>query len=109
MWKSCGVRREGSDLSALKRWVSGTRNQIRDVHAEHPYEILRAAELENMLQLAEVVIMSALTREESRGAHFRADFPDQNDSRWMKRTTVLNGDSGPKIGTAPVELRYLRE
>lgn len=41
-------------------------------------------ELQNLLTIARLMIHSALTREESRGVHFRADFPERNDAGWQK-------------------------
>jgi succinate dehydrogenase / fumarate reductase flavoprotein subunit len=43
------------------------------------YELEEALELNNMLTLSEVIAYSALQRKESRGAHYRNDFPERND------------------------------
>ncbi|MBI3054787.1 MAG: FAD-binding protein [Betaproteobacteria bacterium] len=50
-------------------------------------------EVRNMLDVAEVVTRSALHREESRGAHFRIDYPEKNDARWLVATRVF-GSAG---------------
>jgi succinate dehydrogenase / fumarate reductase flavoprotein subunit len=42
-----------------------------------------------MLKTAETIVFSALQREESRGAHFRNDFPERNDEAWLKHTLVF--------------------
>ena len=54
-----------------------------------------ALELENMILIAELVTKSALIREESRGAHYRADYPDRRDE-W-KKSIVLNQNKGVKF------------
>jgi L-aspartate oxidase len=41
-------------------------------------------ELQNLLTIAQLMIHSALTREESRGVHFRSDFPEPNDAKWQR-------------------------
>jgi L-aspartate oxidase len=41
-------------------------------------------ELQNLLTAARLMIDAALTREESRGTHFRADFPARDDGRWLR-------------------------
>ena len=53
-----------------------------------------ARELENMLLLARVITMGALARNESRGAHYKPDFPERDDANWLKTTRAkwVNGD-----------------
>jgi len=45
-------------------------------------------ELENMLVLARIITLGALARNESRGAHYKPDFPDRNDKEWLKTTVA---------------------
>ena len=49
-------------------------------------DLVEALELSNLLDQAKVSIKGALTREESRGAHAREDFPDRDDENWLKHT-----------------------
>jgi succinate dehydrogenase / fumarate reductase flavoprotein subunit len=58
-----------------------------------------ARELENMLLLARIVTVGALARNESRGAHYKPDFPERDDANWLKTTRAkwVNGE---------VQLRY---
>lgn len=65
-------------------------------------ELLSVIELDFMLDLAEVIALGALTREESRGAHFRRDFPQRDDQRWMKHTLARYRPEGPVLEYAPV-------
>jgi succinate dehydrogenase / fumarate reductase flavoprotein subunit len=53
-----------------------------------------ARELYNMLILARVITLGALARNESRGAHYKPDFPDRNDADWLKTTRAkwVNGE-----------------
>ena len=58
-------------------------------------EIVHVLELEGVLRLGEICIRGALAREESRGAHFRTDFPGRDDARWLKHTVAeLDGIAG---------------
>lgn len=69
MWSAAGIVRNEDDLRAaqaqLRRWYVPDLNTIE------------ARETANLLQLSNAVVTAALAREESRGAHFRADFPEQ--------------------------------
>ena len=68
-------------------------------------DLLDAVELGHLLDLAEVITQSALTREESRGAHSREDFPDRNDNKFLVHTMVrCDADKGPQIFTKPVAI-----
>lgn len=57
-------------------------------------ELQDAFELSNMLSLGEVIVASALARKESRGAHFREDYPDRNDTEWFKHTLAKQTPAG---------------
>jgi succinate dehydrogenase / fumarate reductase flavoprotein subunit len=59
--------------------------------------LLDALELGHMLDLAEVIAMGALYREESRGAHFREDFPDRNDEKFLAHSMVRHTEEVPQI------------
>jgi len=65
-------------------------------------ELLAVIELGFMLDLAEVIVLGALKREESRGAHARLDFPDRDDQGWLKHTLAHYTSDGPKMDYTPV-------
>lgn len=50
--------------------------------------IIKFLELKNMLLLAKLIIKSAIKRKESRGSHFRTDYPERNDKKWKKHIVV---------------------
>ena len=58
-----------------------------------------ARELENMLLLARVVTLGALARDESRGAHYKPDFPERDDANWLKTTRA-------SLNNGKIELKY---
>ncbi len=66
------------------------------------YALQDALELENMLKTAEAIVFSALQREESRGAHYREDFPKRNDAELLKHTLVYATPQGLKLRYKPV-------
>lgn len=66
-----------------------------DLHMN--FELQNALELENMLDVAHTIVLGALLREESRGAHFRRDFPKRNDKKWLKHTIAKIGKKGEPL------------
>ncbi len=66
--------------------------------------LIRFFELEGMLQLAEVVAVSALAREESRGSHTRTDYPLRDDANFLKHTLVVLKGEKMDISYKPVKL-----
>jgi succinate dehydrogenase / fumarate reductase flavoprotein subunit len=64
-------------------------------------------EVESMLLVAEVVLVGALARTESRGAHARRDYPKRDDENWLKHTLAYNTADGPRLDYSPVKItRY---
>lgn len=72
------------------------------------YELLNAIELGYMIEVAHTIAIGAYLREESRGAHFRRDFPTRNDENWLKHTIARYGNDGnPEISFKEVVItRY---
>ena len=69
-----------------------------------PYnkEWLDALELENILELLEIATSSALQRTESRGVHFRADYPVTDNDEWLEENVARRTDTGFELATRPV-------
>jgi succinate dehydrogenase / fumarate reductase flavoprotein subunit len=68
------------------------------------YELMEAIELGHQLNLSEVILLSALHRRESRGAHYREDFPSRADRYFLKHTFVFQTPKGPDVRYKPVKL-----
>jgi succinate dehydrogenase / fumarate reductase flavoprotein subunit len=68
------------------------------------YELMEAIELSHQLDLAEVILLSALHRRESRGAHYREDFPSRADRYFLKHTLVFQTPKGPEVRYKPVKI-----
>lgn len=67
-------------------------------------ELLSVIELGGMIDAAEAIAMSALNREESRGAHSRKDFPTRNDKDWLKHTVVVRSGGEFRISMSDVKI-----
>lgn len=96
MWNNVAIiRREEGLKIALQRIATikdkMARMTVPDVTGYNQH-LQDALELENMILIAELVTRAALIREESRGAHYRADYPDRND-KWKKSIIQsINGE-----------------
>jgi len=69
-----------------------------------------ARQLYNMLELSRTVVQGALLRDESRGAHFKPDFPDRNDEKFLKTTKAsFTGDkAGPRFEYEEVDTQFIK-
>jgi succinate dehydrogenase / fumarate reductase flavoprotein subunit len=67
-------------------------------------DLLQAFELQSLLDVAETIVASALARQESRGAHYRSDFPKRDDVQWIKHTVATRTADGPVLQYAPVAI-----
>ena len=69
-----------------------------------------ARQLKNMLELSRVVAQGALLRDESRGAHYKPDFPDRNDEKFLKTTKArFTGEpSGPRFEYEEVDTQFIK-
>ena len=71
-------------------------------------EWAKAIEFSLMVDVAEVIVESALAREESRGFHFRRDFPHQDNERWLRHTVSRRKGDELMVESFPVELNRMR-
>ena len=69
-----------------------------------------ARQLKNMLELSRTVVLGARLRDESRGAHYKPDFPDRNDEKFLKTTKAsFTGDvAGPRLELEDVDIQYIK-
>ncbi|HEY1160759.1 MAG TPA: succinate dehydrogenase flavoprotein subunit [Terracidiphilus sp.] len=69
-----------------------------------------ARQLKNMLELSRTVVLGALLRDESRGAHYKPDFPDRNDEKFLKTTkaSFTGSAEGPRFEYEEVDTQYIK-
>src|SRR5918993_182102 len=77
---------------------------INDSNLWATQAVPHARQLWNMLQLARVITLGALNRNESRGAHYKPEFPERNDEEWLKTTIAEYSDEGPVFSYEAVDV-----
>ena len=104
MTAKVGIFRTGRDLEEAVAELSQLLARSRNIGLRTPSpganpELVTAYRVQRMLKLALTVAYGALTRTESRGAHFREDYPRRNDAQWLKRTlaTWKDGETLPAL------------
>lgn len=112
-WEKAGLVREGKALQKGIEEIGALREEMGNVGLRNRslrcnLELRAALEAENMLDVSEMVFRSALERTESRGAHYRSDFPKRNDAQWLKNIVVYPDEGRMKTRIGDVELTYLK-
>ena len=96
VYKSDDLLKKGFDI--IKELVSKDIT-IKDKSLVWNTDLIEALELRNMLSLAYITVSASLFREESRGSHFRYDFPERNDKEWMYHTLTYLDEHNRIINT----------
>ncbi|AFL99068.1 menaquinone-dependent succinate dehydrogenase/fumarate reductase, flavoprotein subunit [Desulfitobacterium dehalogenans ATCC 51507] len=79
---------------------------IDDVHWSNQTALF-IRQLWNMLELARVITLGALNRNESRGAHYKPDYPERDDANWLKTTIATYTPEGPRFSYEPVDVSLI--
>jgi succinate dehydrogenase / fumarate reductase flavoprotein subunit len=77
---------------------------INDSNLWATQAVPHARQLSNMLNLARVITLGALNRNESRGAHYKPDFPERDDDNFMKTTIAEYSEESPVFSYEPVDV-----
>jgi succinate dehydrogenase/fumarate reductase flavoprotein subunit len=107
MWQRAGVVRSSDDLEEALAQIEDIRSGSRKCKVETPGDLMRSIGLQNMLILSEMVCRSALLRTESRGSHFRSDFPQEDNANWLKNIVIRKENDEMVVEKHPVKLDYV--
>jgi succinate dehydrogenase/fumarate reductase flavoprotein subunit len=111
MWRDGGVIRNRQSLvNAVAALRAMSENSEASSPAQESCELSRVVELRSATKVAALILEGALRRCESRGAHFREDFPEQDDANWLGHLHVRLSSSGELVwGFHPESTKALSE
>src|SRR5699024_10753336 len=91
----------------IERWENIS---INDTSRWSNQGVMFTRQLKNMLHLARVITLGAYNRDESRGAHYKPEFPDRNDDEWLKTTiaTYDEKNNAPKLTYEEVDTSLIK-
>jgi succinate dehydrogenase/fumarate reductase flavoprotein subunit len=108
MWRKAGIIRDKEGLEGALEEVKEFAACLKGVRIKDHRELMRYMELEHMVLLSEMVCRAALLRTESRGAHYRRDYPEEDSKNWLKNILICKKDSRMSLEVAPVPMSTVR-
>jgi succinate dehydrogenase / fumarate reductase flavoprotein subunit len=112
MMEKCGVFRDADNLKSCIAAIQALKERhkkgkVTDKGQLFNTELYEIIELGNMLEMAEIIATTALARKESRGGHYRTDFPKRDDQEFLQHTLVYPKDGELELKYKPVVItRY---
>jgi succinate dehydrogenase / fumarate reductase flavoprotein subunit len=112
MTKLVGVFRKEDDMLKLRGIIKELQERYKNVSIDYKGDIynmdlFEAFEVGNLLSFSEVMVEGAIARKESRGAHFRVDYPKRDDEKWMKHTLAWKTKDGIKLDHTKEVIIYM--
>lgn len=102
IWQNSGIVRNSEMLEKASAEIGEIMTLSNECRVSNPKQLTRLLELKNMLTVAEIVCRSALLRTESRGSHFRSDFPREDNENWLANLIAFKANEGPEFQKVPV-------
>ncbi|MBN1678167.1 MAG: FAD-binding protein [Candidatus Thermoplasmatota archaeon] len=108
MFEKCGIFRDKKGLDEGLAKIRELKERYQKVTVQNKgktynLDLIRCYELQGMLEVAEAMLVGALRREESRGAHSRLDFKERDDVKFLKHTVAVYTPDGPQISYRDVK------
>ncbi|MES1024201.1 succinate dehydrogenase/fumarate reductase flavoprotein subunit [Gloeocapsa sp. BRSZ] len=109
MTQHCGVFRTAEIMQEGLQQIQQLQQQYPDIYLDDKStcwntEIIEALELQSLFVVGQVILASALNRQESRGAHYREDYSDRNDTGFLKHTMAYYSPAGIDLQYRPVTI-----
>jgi len=112
MTSQVGVFRVGDELADAVEKLKELKKRYKKLDPPRDaqpfnYALMEYLETGYILDLCEIIAGGALRRTESRGAHYRLDYPRRDDLNWLGHTLARRGENGPEFSSGPVKItRY---
>ena len=101
-WEKAGIVREGGLLEEARGALEEVQRALASCGGSAPARLVEAVEAENMCLSARAVVEAALMRTESRGAHYRTDYPEPDDARWRVNVFVKKNENALLARARPI-------
>lgn len=113
MWEKAGVIREGAKMERALQSLASLKEKAEAQLTINPgkrfnREILDAFELFHMIRISSLILQAALSRKESRGAHYRLDYPLPDNGEWLANIILQKTKGGISLKTEKVGLTDMR-
>ena len=106
-WENLLVVRSKESLNQILQEIARIRGEVwPHLSIENGRDLVAALELKNLMLVGEIVACAALKRTESRGSHYREDFPERNDSDWTQAIVIKKVDGRMQLDTLKVDERW---
>ncbi|MFC1493959.1 FAD-binding protein [Thermodesulfobacteriota bacterium] len=96
------LRRSKGRLEGALVVIEALKKNLNDLYAKDLHYLSKCHEVKSMALCAELTFRAALMRSESRGFHFREDFPEQDDKNWLKWIIIKEDKGKMKLSTQPI-------
>jgi succinate dehydrogenase / fumarate reductase flavoprotein subunit len=96
------LRRSRGRLEQALDVMGNLKEQLPELQAKDLHYLSKCHEVKSMVLCAELTYQAALMREESRGSHYREDFPQRDDEQWLKWVIIKDQNGEMKLTTEPV-------
>jgi len=112
LWDDVGALRNKAGLRAVPEKLKEIKLEYADdirLRGNSPKfnnDLIESLEISNIIDFAEIVSRAALLREETRGGHYRQDFPKRDDENWLRNIVIQCQDGEPRVTTTTVISQY---
>lgn len=101
MWRNVSVVRTESRLSNMEASIREAKSILAKAR---PANMRHYLEMRNIIDVCHMIVTAAKTRTESRGTHYRADYPRRDDGNWLKQIILTRADKKPHISMERIEV-----